>query len=49
MFHSVLDFPENQGDSRKLKKLQELVLHFRGEQCRHYVPKRKYNLQAMKV
>ena len=36
----MLDFPENEGDSRKLKKVQELVQHFCGEQCsRHYVPK----------
>ena len=38
MFHSMLDFPENKGDSRKLKELQKLVQHFQ-EQCRHYVPK----------
>ena len=31
-------FPESEGDSRKLKKVQELVQHF-CEQCRHYVPK----------
>ena len=34
----MLNFPENEGDSRKLKKVQELVKHFR-EQCRYYVPK----------
>ena len=38
MLHSMLDFPENEGDSRKLKKVQELLQHFQ-EQCRHYVPK----------
>ena len=38
MLHSMLDFPENERDSRKLKKVQELVQHFR-EQCRRYVPK----------
>ena len=39
MLHSRLDFPENEEDRRKLKKVQELVQHFRGEQCRDYVPK----------
>ena len=34
----MLDFQENEGDSRKLKKVEELVQHF-SEQCRHYVPK----------
>ena len=34
----MLHFPENEGGSRKLKKVQELVQHF-CEQCRHYVPK----------
>ena len=29
---------ENEGDSRKLEKVQELVEHL-CEQCRHYVPK----------
>ena len=28
MLHSVLNFPENEGDSQKLKKLQALVQHF---------------------
>ena len=36
---SMLDFPENERDSRKLKKLKELDQHFHGEQCRYYVPK----------
>ena len=35
---TVCSIPENKGDSRKLKKVQELVQHF-CEQCRHYVPK----------
>ena len=34
----MINFPENEGDSRKLKKVQELVQHFQ-EQCRHYVSK----------
>ena len=38
MLHFVLDFPENEGDSRKLKKVQELFQHF-SEQCSHYVSK----------
>ena len=37
MLHSVFDFPENEGDSKKLKKVHELVKHFR-EQCKRYVP-----------
>ena len=36
MLHFMLDFQENEGDSRALKKVQELVQHFR-EQCKHYV------------
>ena len=39
MLHSVFDFPENEGDSKKLKKGQELVKHFR-DQCKRYVPKK---------
>ena len=31
----MLDFPENEGDSRKLKKIEEVAQHF-SEQCRHY-------------
>ena len=34
----MLDFAENEGGSRKMKKVQELVQHFR-EQCTYYVPK----------
>ena len=34
----MLDFPANDGDSKKLKKVQELVQHF-SKQCRHYLPK----------
>ena len=34
----MLDFPENEGDSRELQKAEELVPHF-SEQSRHYVPK----------
>ena len=40
MLYSMLDFPENERDSRKLKKVQELVQRFQ-DQCRHYVPKQK--------
>ena len=29
MLHAMLDFPENEVDNRKLKKVQELVQHFR--------------------
>ena len=35
---SMLNFPENERDSRKLKKIQELVQHFQ-EQCRYFLPK----------
>ena len=38
MLCSMLHFPENEGDNRKLKKTQKVVQHF-CEQCRHYVPK----------
>ena len=34
----MLSFPEDESDSRKLKKVEELVQHFR-DQCRNYVPK----------
>ena len=37
----MLDFAENEGDSRKLKKVQELVQHFRKQLC---CTKTKYNL-----
>ena len=33
----MLNFPENDGDSRKLKKPEELVQHF-SKQFRHYIP-----------
>ena len=41
----MIDFPGSEGDSRKLKKVQELVQHF-CEQCRHHyvATKTKYNL-----
>ena len=41
----MIDFPGSEGDSRKLKKVQELVQHF-CEQCRHYcvANKTRYNL-----
>ena len=45
MLHSMLDFPENERDSRKLKKVQELVQHFR-KQCRHYVPEQNITLST---
>ena len=38
MLHSVLDLPENEGDSRKLNKVEKLV-HYFSKQCRHYVAK----------
>ena len=40
MFHSMLDFPESKGDSRKLKKVKELVQHFQEQRVGIiYVPK----------
>ena len=33
----MLDFPENEEDSRNLKNVQELIQHFR-EKFRYYVP-----------
>ena len=38
MLHSLLDFPENERDSRKLKKVQKLVQQF-SVQCRHVYTK----------
>ena len=32
----MLNFPEYEEDSRKLKKVQDLIQHFH-EKCRHYV------------
>ena len=34
----MLDISENEGDSRKLTKVQEIVQHV-SDQCRYYVPK----------
>ena len=39
MLHSMFDFPENAGYSRKLEKAKE---HYT-EQCRHYIPKQNIN------
>ena len=41
MLHLMLYFPENEGDSRELKEVEELVQHF-GEQCRHYYVPKQY-------
>ena len=46
MLCSMLDFPENERDDRKLKKVQELVQHF-CEQCRHYVPKENITYKSI--
>ena len=46
MLCSMLDFPENERDDRKLKKVQELVQHF-CEQCRHYVPKQNITYKSI--
>ena len=40
MLHSLLDFPENERDSRKLKKVQKLLQQF-SAQCRHVYNKTK--------
>ena len=55
MPHSMLNFPENEGDRRNLNKVQELLQHF-CEQCRHYAPKQniayshrwKFEIEIMK-
>ena len=36
MLHAMLDFSENEGDSRKLKKMEKLVQYF-SERRRDYV------------
>ena len=36
MLYSMLGFQENEGDRRKLKKVEELVQHF-SEECRHHL------------
>ena len=41
MLHLMLYFPENEGDSRELKEVEELVQHFE-EQCRHYYVPKQY-------
>ena len=41
-----LDFPENEGDSRKLNKVHKLVQRF-SEQCKHYVPKQNITLRSI--
>ena len=46
MLCTMLDFPENKGDSRKLKKVQELVQHFY-EQCRHYILKQNITYKSI--
>ena len=41
------DFPENEEDSRKLMKVQELVQHF-SQQCRHCdVPKQNITFKHL--
>ena len=37
----MVDFPKNEGFSRKLKKVQTSVQHF-SEQLRHFVPKQQF-------
>ena len=41
MRHEMLDFLENEGYSKKLKKVQASVQHF-SEQLRHFVPKQQF-------
>ena len=42
----MLDFPQIEGDSRKLKKVQELVQHF-CKQCKHYVTKENITYRSI--
>ena len=42
----MIDFPGSEGDSRKLKKVQELVQHF-CEQCKNYVPKQNTTCKSI--
>ena len=42
MLHSMLDFPENEKNSRKLKKVQALVQHF--SNLNIYVPKQNISI-----
>ena len=43
MLHCMFNFPENKGDSRKLRKVQELVQNF-SEEYRHYVQKQNISI-----
>ena len=44
MLHTMLGIPKNEGDSRILKKVQELVQHL-SEQHRHYVPRQNISIE----
>ena len=46
MLCSMIDFLEREGDSRDLKKVQELVQHF-CEQCKRYVPKQNITYKSI--
>lgn len=45
MLDPMLGFPVNEGESKNLKKAQELVQHF-SKQYRHYVPKQNLNIDG---
>ena len=44
MLHSMLHFPENEGDTGKLKKVQNLVQHFSEQFRNYYVPKKNVSI-----
>ena len=44
MLHSMLPFPENEGDTGKLKKVQNLVQHFSEQFGNYYVPKKNVSI-----
>ena len=52
MFHFMENFPENEGDSRKLEKVEELIQNF-SEQCSggqgHQPMFRKYDENAWNI
>ena len=44
MLHSMLHFPEKEGDTRKLKKVQYFVQHFSEQFRNYYVPKKNVSI-----
>ena len=44
MLHLMLHFPEKEGDTGKLKKVQNLVQHFSEQFRNYYVPKKNVSI-----